>query len=305
MDAFFNWLSSNPPATMTLIVSFGVLVTLIILIYLVAFFRGQDISFWPPRIGAATKDQPPLADNREQDTPPASQPKSIFQIFSKNRFKQAEKQKVIDEVYRLKSLLVYIYNLHKTRYKLNYWRITYTIDTQGGVHTKEEMAIAPIEGKVYFRQIKLGFTQAAINQNLVIQNLRAINRKSNQRLEIIEISSSPIQKEYAIVLDPPATSDKPVEIIVESYRPEIFSPLITGLTGQGKLQVAGVDSSKLEVKFIAPPEIKLLSFSMSPDIGSYSIEETGNFSSLVWQGVNLPPGAYSYVIQAGKRSASN
>jgi hypothetical protein len=51
MNEFFNWLSNNPVATLTLIVSFGTLVTSSILIFIVAFFQGREISFWPPKIG--------------------------------------------------------------------------------------------------------------------------------------------------------------------------------------------------------------------------------------------------------------
>ena len=51
MDDFFNWLSANPVATTILIVSFGVVITGTILIYVVAFIQGREILFWPPKIG--------------------------------------------------------------------------------------------------------------------------------------------------------------------------------------------------------------------------------------------------------------
>ncbi len=47
MSEFFQWLSSNPTATITLTLAFGIFV----LIYLIAFFQGREISIWPPRIG--------------------------------------------------------------------------------------------------------------------------------------------------------------------------------------------------------------------------------------------------------------
>jgi len=52
VDAFFNWLSSNPAATTTLVVAFGLIVVAVVAIYLVAFFQGREISIWPPKIGA-------------------------------------------------------------------------------------------------------------------------------------------------------------------------------------------------------------------------------------------------------------
>ena len=52
MDQFFTWLSQNPTAANTLIISFGILVSTTVLIYTVAFFQGRSISFWFPKIGA-------------------------------------------------------------------------------------------------------------------------------------------------------------------------------------------------------------------------------------------------------------
>ncbi len=52
MNDILIWLSQNPAAATTVIVSIGVLTTAIILIYLIAFFDGREISFWPPKIGS-------------------------------------------------------------------------------------------------------------------------------------------------------------------------------------------------------------------------------------------------------------
>ncbi|NOT03894.1 MAG: hypothetical protein HOP27_04775 [Anaerolineales bacterium] len=51
MDKFFEWISNNSFAAAILIASFGVLIFSIVLIYLIAFFQGREISFWPPKIG--------------------------------------------------------------------------------------------------------------------------------------------------------------------------------------------------------------------------------------------------------------
>ncbi len=51
MDAFFQWLGGNPGATTALIAAFAILVAAVVLIYLVAFFQGREISLYPPRIG--------------------------------------------------------------------------------------------------------------------------------------------------------------------------------------------------------------------------------------------------------------
>jgi len=97
MADFFNWLSNNPVATTTLIVSFGVLVTATTLIYVVAFFQGRSISFWPPKIGekpnkskrADTQPLPNDAENgsTEQDfqSGPMVQKGTILKTASGNK----------------------------------------------------------------------------------------------------------------------------------------------------------------------------------------------------------------------------
>ena len=48
MTEFLKWLSANPVAITAVTGSFAILV----LIYIVAFLQGREISFWPPKIGA-------------------------------------------------------------------------------------------------------------------------------------------------------------------------------------------------------------------------------------------------------------
>jgi hypothetical protein len=51
MDTILTWLSANPAITTALLdVAIG-LILVIIFIYVIAFFQGREISFWPPRIG--------------------------------------------------------------------------------------------------------------------------------------------------------------------------------------------------------------------------------------------------------------
>lgn len=75
MAEFFNWLSSNPIATTTVIVSFGFVITAITLIYVVAFFQGRSISFWPPSIGEKpNKSQGQKPETEREKTQPLSKP---------------------------------------------------------------------------------------------------------------------------------------------------------------------------------------------------------------------------------------
>lgn len=47
MDAFFQWLGSNPLASTFAVVLLAVLA----IVFIVAFAQGREVSFWPPKIG--------------------------------------------------------------------------------------------------------------------------------------------------------------------------------------------------------------------------------------------------------------
>lgn len=51
MSSFFDWVSNSPIATNMLIGLFVIWGVAVAIMYLVAFFQGRSISFWPPRIG--------------------------------------------------------------------------------------------------------------------------------------------------------------------------------------------------------------------------------------------------------------
>ena len=48
MEQILKWVASN---SMAATIAFGVVIFLVTFIYLVAFFQGREISFWPPKIG--------------------------------------------------------------------------------------------------------------------------------------------------------------------------------------------------------------------------------------------------------------
>jgi serine/threonine protein kinase len=51
MTDFFQWLSNNPTATNVVIIAFGIVIISMTTIYIIAFFQGRSISFYPPSIG--------------------------------------------------------------------------------------------------------------------------------------------------------------------------------------------------------------------------------------------------------------
>lgn len=55
MMEFFLWLSGGSPLALFLIGIAVVVIIVIIIIFVVAFFQGREISFWPPKIGEKKK----------------------------------------------------------------------------------------------------------------------------------------------------------------------------------------------------------------------------------------------------------
>jgi serine/threonine protein kinase len=59
MNELFKWLSENNIASIALIL----ILLLIVSIYVIAFFQGREISFWPPKIGS----KPNKIENKEEN----------------------------------------------------------------------------------------------------------------------------------------------------------------------------------------------------------------------------------------------
>ena len=203
----------------------------------------------------------------------------------------------------LKRTLYYICNLHRNDHILNYWEKIYIIDAKGGLKEKERISIAPIPDldQLFFKMIKRGAYPNSVPR-VVVKNIEAINTKNNNELEIVEISRDTKTIEYVIILDPPATAQNPVEFKIESYRPDIFKPLIDKLNDHGGFEIPASSLSNAKVKFIAPQSLEFTSFSIHPMVGNHQItDDVDGRSSLTWEAPSLHQGSYSYVIQAKKK----
>ena len=175
---------------------------------------------------------------------------------------------------------------------------------RSGAHTEEEMSIVPVEpDKVYFREGSLGLS-SNVEQDLVVEKLQAINRITNQNLEIFEFKRGKRELTYNVVLDPPASRDKPAEIIIKSYRPGIFGPLVKTMKDRGFFRVSGHEDLEIELTIVAPPQLEFTSFSMSPDMGVYEIDNAATRSCVSWHARNTCARTFSYTIQARRKADS-
>ncbi|OQX27543.1 MAG: hypothetical protein BWK80_04715 [Desulfobacteraceae bacterium IS3] len=89
MQELFKWLSTNQTATIAVIGSFGFLIISICIIYLISFFQGRDISFWPPKIG-----QKPIKSNT-----PAKQTNMFDIVFIEDKSNN-KNQRIIEGIWK-------------------------------------------------------------------------------------------------------------------------------------------------------------------------------------------------------------
>ncbi len=72
MADFFQWLSSGSISATVFIAVTSILIVAVVAIYIVAFFQGREISFWPPKIGekpVSKKQSDAKTTSRLQETP--------------------------------------------------------------------------------------------------------------------------------------------------------------------------------------------------------------------------------------------
>ena len=51
MNEFFTWLFANSTSAIILASAIGLLVVTIVVVYIVVFLQGREISFYPPKLG--------------------------------------------------------------------------------------------------------------------------------------------------------------------------------------------------------------------------------------------------------------
>lgn len=87
MTDFFQWLAGGSISSLIFIIVLGLVITGIILIYVIAFLQGREVSFWPPKISEKPKKENKVegkTDNLDKriDTQSLNAPILIRTLFS-------------------------------------------------------------------------------------------------------------------------------------------------------------------------------------------------------------------------------
>lgn len=87
MDEFLKLIAGNPQLAMISIVSLGIALASVSLIYLIAFLQGREVSFWPPKIGARPeRGQSAFDSARDAQPNPIIQRGSLLKAASGSTF---------------------------------------------------------------------------------------------------------------------------------------------------------------------------------------------------------------------------
>lgn len=113
MNELIKWLTINPIAGTIALATFAIVILAAIIIYLVAFFQGRELSFWPPKIGSKPHKRSP------SDTPKYSETASTaagIMLEDRRAFSTPFEQRIasVQNVYLLGINLVGIVTHHES-----------------------------------------------------------------------------------------------------------------------------------------------------------------------------------------------
>lgn len=128
MDSLIQWLLSNHISSTILLILVSVILILIISIYLMAFFQGREISFWPPKIG---------------EKPQTSSPKSINSHVgsASNKTSSKEFMEIINSLIKVNSIQHF-----------NGWK-SCDAEILEKIKTSKEVRIMKIKGRDLYKEI--------------------------------------------------------------------------------------------------------------------------------------------------------
>lgn len=184
-----------------------------------------------------------------------------------------------------------IVELHQPRFSdisINDWRLIHTIDEKGNSHLHEELTIVPATSPLYFYLIGNTFAEGERESSMII---KAHNMEDGTPLALLELERSQALARHAIVLDPPATQERPKRIAMDCERSAVWKELVEKGEDQGLFRSSN-NSNSLHIEFIAPRGRKWRSFNPTPRIGEISVSP----SHIVWDIQEPSAGRYSYKL---------
>lgn len=184
-----------------------------------------------------------------------------------------------------------IVELHQPSFSdviINDWTLVHSIDEKGTGHLHEEFTIIPLADPLYFYLMESNFIEAEHKSNIEIT---ARNVEDGVPLSLLELGRSQSIASYAVVLDPPATKEKPQRIAIDCERVLIWRDLVEKGEDQGILRSSN-KMNLLHLEFRAPQGRTWKGFKPTPRVGEITISP----SHIIWDIHEPHAGRFSFKL---------
>lgn len=164
-----------------------------------------------------------------------------------------------------------IVSVHMIPFQLDYWEYNGYISETGDDLSEEYQIIRPESGIVYFRKMTYGVIPSTqkIDANQI--TVEAYNESTSSPLQTSLINDTPSMKTYGILLEPPATPERPFHLKIKVYRQGAWKELFEKFTDTAELNI-DCYTKKLRTRYFLPQGLKVKSFTVVP----LPIEEKAN-----------------------------
>lgn len=208
--------------------------------------------------------------------------KKLGNLSSVTKVREEESQNLLEIVRR-------IVELHQPAYadiQLSNWKVVHSIDLNGTGHLHETFTLTPKVEPLYFYLIENNYLEKEREPQIKIT---ATKGEGGIPLSLLRLGHSQGTITHAIVLDPPASRERPQTVVIDCVRENLWKDLVTTGEDHGTLRVTNrIDS--LHFEFVAPSGREWKGFTPKPLVGDVTISP----SSITWDLTDPEPGRFSY-----------
>jgi hypothetical protein len=184
-----------------------------------------------------------------------------------------------------------IVELHQVAYSdvhINDWTVVHAIDENGTDHLHEEFTLIPQAEPLYFYLLESNYLEREHESTM---NITARNGGNGVPLSLLQLGRSRGIVSHAVVLDPPATKERPQRVVIDCHRQSMWKDLLEKGTDQGVLRVAN-KTDLLHFEFRVPQGRTWKGLNPTPEVGQITVTP----STVVWDIPEPNTGRFSFKL---------
>jgi len=186
--------------------------------------------------------------------------------------------------------------LQEFDYKQQTVTYLYDIRENGESYCEKEVEIASVVRAIYMVRVLIG----CVGESVPVENVQdlevvAKNLDDGAPLLVIPIRDTPGDREFVVILDKPIINDETARLSVTWRHEGLWKQLVEDGRDEGILRVEHPVGT-LKKTFMAPRGWKWTTFRCAPRVGTWTIEEQGGRSCIVWTADDVSPGNYPYKV---------